>query len=297
MVIQDVAGSAAALGSALGWAVGAILFRKLGDALSPLAMNLTKSVLGTLYLAALLFFFGFESVSQPHFLLLGASGLLGIAVGDSFFFKSLMYLGPRMTVLAEMLGPILTVFFAVLFLKEKISLLTGLGIVLTLGGVAWVLWEHAGEDKARILRWKGLQFSVLSGLCMSLAIILAKKALAETSALEATFIRLLWAAAGLALWGGLSRQLVQWIKPLSDPKLLRLAVLSAFVAIFGGFWLFLVALKYIDASVATVLNSTTPLFILPLSAFWQKEKISLRSAFGALAAVAGVALLVFQTHF
>jgi len=40
-----------------------------------------------------------------------------------------------------------------------------------------------------------------------------------------------------------------------------------------------------------VLNSTTPLFVLPMTARLLKEKISARAVGGAAVAVAGVALL------
>ncbi len=293
-MVSVVLGSAAALASACSWAIGAILFRRLGDSLSPVAMNLTKSVIGTLYLGVVLLLFGFGPVNRQDFLFLGLSGLLGIAIGDSFFFKSLMYLGARLTVLAEMSGPILTVVLAVVLLDEKISLAVAIGMILVLTGVTWVLWEHAGRDEVRIARLKGVGFSLLSGLCMSASIILAKKALANTSAIQATFIRIFWAALSLSAWGLVSRSMNSWVRPLSNHKLLRLALLAAFVAIFGGFWLFLVALKFIDASIATVLNSTTPLFILPLSALMLKENISVRSLFGVCIAILGVALLILH---
>jgi len=255
-------------------------------------MNLTKCLIGMLYLGIPLLFFGLEPLSLRDVLLLGASGLLGIALGDSFFFHALMRLGPRLTVLAEMLGPILTVLSAVIFLHERLDAAAFLGIVLTLAGVACVLWENAGPRETRGVTLRGLGFSLLSGVCMSAGIILAKMAIVRSSALEATFLRLAWAAGGLSLWGCATRRLGPWLKPLSDPRAVRQAAAAAAVAIYGGFWLFLVALKHIDAAVATALNSTTPLFILPLAAGLLKEKLSPRAVLGAAVAVAGVALLV-----
>jgi len=254
-------------------------------------MNLTKCLIGLLYLGALLLGFGLEPVGRRDFLLLGASGLLGIAVGDSFFFNALMRLGPRLTVLAEMLGPVLTVMGAIIFLRERLSAQAGAGILLILAGVTWVLWENPGPPEAKKARLRGIAFSLLSAACMSAGILLAKLALSKNSALEATFIRLLWAAGGLGLCGAAGRRLGPWLRPLTDRRVLKQAFLAAFVGIFGGFWLFLVSLKYIDASIATALNSTTPLFVLPMTAWLLKEKISARAVAGAAVAVAGVALL------
>jgi len=279
----------------MAWALGAILFRRLGDTLAPPAMNLTKCLMGMLYLGIPLLCLGLEPLGRRDLLLLGASGLLGIALGDSFFFHALMRLGPRLTVLAEMLGPVLTVLSAIVFLHERLNAAASWGIALTLAGVAWVLWEHAGRRETRSVTLRGLGFSLLSGACMSAGIILAKMAIVKCSALEATFLRLAWAAGALSLWGCATRRLGPWLKPLSDPRAARQAAAAAAVAIYGGFWLFLVALKRIDAAVATALNATTPLFILPLAAGLLKERLSPRAVFGAVVAVAGVALLVFSS--
>ena len=66
--MNSLLGSAAALLSAASWALGSILFRRLGDALSPTAMNLTKCLIGLLYLGALLLGFGLEPVGRRDFL-------------------------------------------------------------------------------------------------------------------------------------------------------------------------------------------------------------------------------------
>jgi drug/metabolite transporter (DMT)-like permease len=42
--------------------------------------------------------------------------------------------------------------------------------------------------------------------------------------------------------------------------------------------------------VATTLNSTSPLFVLPLAALWMKERITVNAVVGAVIAVSGVAL-------
>jgi drug/metabolite transporter (DMT)-like permease len=68
--------------------------------------------------------------------------------------------------------------------------------------------------------------------------------------------------------------------------------LIAFVGTFGGFWLSLFSLKYVDASIASTLNATTPLFILPLVAIMLRERISLRAFLGAVIVVGGVALIL-----
>ena len=90
-------GGIAALISAATWGIGSILWRKIGDKISPFSMNLSKGILGSLYLTVVLLIIGFQPLTVRDFVFLGISGLLGIALGDTFFFMSLMNMGPRLT--------------------------------------------------------------------------------------------------------------------------------------------------------------------------------------------------------
>lgn len=286
-----IAGSLAALVSAAAWAFGSILFRRLGDEVSPFGMNLGKGIIGILCLGIVTLLVGIGPVTGRTFLLLGLSGLLGIALGDTFFFKALIQLGPRLTILLGTLGPVFTVILAVVFLRERPSLLAWMGIPLIIGGTTWVLWERAPREKLKVKWTYGIKYALLSAISMSLGIIFAKIGVASCSTLQATFIRFLWSVIGLTFWGCVTSELRNWLMPFRNSRLLKLMFFTALFVIFGGFWLFLVALKYIDASVAAMLNSTTPLFILPMAVFLLKEKISFRAIVGAILAVGGIILI------
>jgi drug/metabolite transporter (DMT)-like permease len=60
------------------------------------------------------------------------------------------------------------------------------------------------------------------------------------------------------------------------------------VVTFGGFWLSLLALKYVEVSIASTLNATEPLFILPLSAIFLKEPITKKALWGTAIALLGI---------
>ncbi|OGS52293.1 MAG: hypothetical protein A3J79_03315 [Elusimicrobia bacterium RIFOXYB2_FULL_62_6] len=285
-------GGSAALLSAAAWALSSILFRRLGDEASPSGMNLGKCIIGTLALGAILAFTGMQLVSLRDFIYLGLSGLLGIALGDTLFFMALMNLGPRLALLLGALGPVFTVVMALLFLGERPSLQVWGGIAATLAGVNWVIWESVPKEAVeRGHRMKGIWYGVLSIFCNSAGIILAKAGVSSVSALEGSFIRFFWGMLGLLAAGVFAGQLKAWLAPFSDKGRMRLLMSAVLVAIFGGFWMFMLALKHIDASVAVVLNETAPLFVLPMAWFMLKEKISPRSIVGAVIAVAGIVLI------
>jgi len=280
-----------ALTSAASWALGMILWRKIGEEISPFSMNLSKGVVGSFYLGIVLLFIGIETVNLSSFLFLGISGLVGITLGDTFFFMSLMQLGPRFSSLMGSLYPVFIAFSAVLFLGERPSLLAWIGIFLTVCGVFWVLRERIPQKEIVKNKTLGIKYSLLAIICTVAGVIFAKIGVASVPTIEATLIRLLWGVLGLVIWGFLSRQLKNWITPFKNLRLLKNISFVVFIVVFGGFWLSLLALKYMDAAIANTLTSTTPLFILPMGAIMLKEKISLRSVLGALIAVGGVALI------
>jgi drug/metabolite transporter (DMT)-like permease len=288
---QTYIGISAALLSAFSWALGSILFKKLGETLSPLAMTLVKGTVSLLLMGMVLCFIGFTSLEMEPLLLLAASGILGIAVADSLFFEALQDLGPHSLAVLMMLGMIVTPLFAVLILHETPTPLVWLGICLVVAGIAVVIYAKV-SDEGQTSSPRGIALGVLSVLCMSLSMIIAKKGLVSISAFQATFIRMLAGTAGMFLLGITTGRLKAWVLPFKEPKLLVFFALAVCVVTFGGFWLSLVAIKYVDVSVAYTLNSTEPLFILPLAALFLKEKITLQAVSGTVIAIAGISCLL-----
>ncbi len=289
-MLSGTIGGLAALGSAAAWAYSSILFRELGEDVSPVGMNLANSGIGILYLSAALFAAGWEPIGVRAVLILGASGLLGVALGGVLFFRALMCLGPKRMMLLGLLCPVATVALSVVLLKERPSAAAWAGSSVIFAGLILALWKSPASDpRAKLI--PGIAYSLLSALCTAVSVVLSKVGVAQVSALEATLIRHLWAAAALLLWGVSTRRIGDWLAPFQERRLARLVFFSTFIVIFGGFWLSMVALKFIDASVATVLNMTEPLFILPLAALLLKEKATAREIAGAALAFAGVALI------
>jgi drug/metabolite transporter (DMT)-like permease len=281
-----------ALASAASWALGTVLWRKIGEEVSPFSMNLGKGVIGSLYLAAAFLVIRLEPVSTHDFLYLGISGLLGITLGDTFFFLSLMHLGPSLSSLMGTLIPVSVAFSAVIFLGERPSFAAWAGICLTVSGVAWVVQARQPRQGLVKSKSRGVVLRLLSVIFMTAGIICAKIGVRSVPSVQATLIRMLWGVAGLLLWGCLNRQLRGWVAPFRDLKLLRKVALIVFIVVFGGFWLSLLSLKHLDASLAGALGSTAPLFVLPIAAILLGERISLKAGLATAVAVGGVALML-----
>jgi drug/metabolite transporter (DMT)-like permease len=283
-------GITAALASAASWALGSILFKRLGESLSSLAMTLAKGTVSILFLAVALLIIKADPIQLEPLLLLVFSGFLGIAVGDTCFFEALRDLGPHAVVVLMMLGQVLTVLLAVLFLGDTPTLAAWIGIVLVIVGIGVVIFPKLGAGGS-LSNIRGIIFGLASVLSMSVSIIVAKKALDTVGTIQATLIRMIAGTVGVFLFGLACRRLEHWVLPLREPKLAIRFVLSVCVVTFGGFWLSIVAIKYVDVSIANTLNSTEPLFVLPLTAILLKEKITLQALLGTLITLGGIVLL------
>jgi drug/metabolite transporter (DMT)-like permease len=278
--------------SAFSWAAGAILWGKLGERLSSYSMNLAKTAIGTLYLGGALLSVGIEPIPARSIVYLALSGILGIAVGDTFFFKSLVKLGPRRASLMGALNPVAIAVTAAAFLGERPSPGAWAGILATTFGVGWVLWERTSAEPCLESGSSGVRWGLLSVLCTAGAVLLAKVGVASVPTVHAAWIRLLAGSAGLALWGASRSELGGWVAPFRRWTLVTKVAGVVAIVVFGGFWLSLVALKHVDAAIAGSLNATAPLFLLPMSAVFLKEKLSRRAILGTGIAVGGVALLL-----
>jgi len=287
-------GILAALGSAASWALGAVLFKKLGDQLSSPAMTLVKSLMSAALLGLVLLFIGFTSLSSNALTLLIVSGVLGIAFGDTLFFAALKELTPHTLIMLLTGGQVLTVLMAVVFLKESPTPLAWLGIALVISGIFIVVRANlSGKKEASPL--KGIVLGALSVVCMSTSYVIAKRPLEEpASAMEATFIRMVAGAVTMLILCVFTGQARNWWQPFRERSLLGQFFLSVAMITFGGFWLTFVAFKQLDVSIASTLTSVEPLFVLPLGVIFLREKVTFRALAGSVVAVTGIALLCFS---
>lgn len=288
-----IIGIFAALGSAASWALGSILFKRISESVSVFGMTLSKGIVSLLLLGGALLLSGMEAtMSVAITWQLCLSGLLGIAAGDTFFFAALRDLGPKLLVVFFMLSQALTALLAVAILGEAPSLQCWIGIAVVIAGVALTLWIRIRRDEAaRPTQLRGILYGLAAMLCISFSIIIAKQALASTSPLWATFIRMAAGTAGMLLLGFGAHSLGDWLRPFQNRRLSLLFIASVCVVTFGGFWLSLVSIKYVDVTVANTVGAVEPIFVLPLAAVMLKERVTRLEASGALLTVCGVVLI------
>ena len=270
------------------------MFQQLGQQIPAVALNFFKGVIAIICITLILVPYGFSSIPRDSFLLLSLSGLVGICLGDTFYFLAINRLGSRLTLLIGTLIPVVSALIAFMLLKERIPFGAVVGLSLTITGVAYVLWDRT-EIGSSVSNWKaGLFFAALFVLTNALGIIFTKVGVENVPSLDATLVRTFWAVLGLLFWGLVTRSLVRWSVPIKEKKIRNRLLVASLVGAFLGTWFSVLALKFTHTAVAVTLNSTSPIFVLPLAAWILKERVSRRAISGAIAACLGVAAYFFS---
>jgi len=292
-------GEFAALATALCWSVTSIVFTAAGRRIGALQVNLYRLPLAVLLLAVTYFLWvGRLDVPLQAVFWLAVSGVVGLAIGDTFLFQAMVTIGARLSMLLLSLAPPMTAILAFLFLGERISFVGILGIGITLAGVSWVVAERTPQPSGRRARisGKGVLLGILSALGQAVGLIFAKKGLIpEMHPLLATLIRML--SASVILWP-LSLLIGKVKNPLTmfrrDHTALKLVLAGVVFGPFLGVTLSLLSIKYTDTGVAATIMSTVPVIMLPLVVLYEKEHVSWRAALGAVITVIGIALLFLR---
>ena len=292
------AGQFAALGTALCWSAGSNFFAAAGKRMGSQVLNRLRLTVACAFLmTALLVLHGTPWptwATRPQLVLLGVSGLIGFVFGDAWYFRSLVILGPGRAALMACTAPIFTALIAWPVLHEAPGRLAALGMLLTIGGVAWVVsarsdiaHEHA-EGSAAV----GVMAGVLGGLGQAGGYVLSKMALQTgIDPLSATVVRVSVAAVTIWVIAALRGELPRTLAALGDRRAAAFMVGGAFCGPFMGVTLSLAALQFIAAGIASSITAVHPVFTMFLAARFHREKLTLRALAGAVIAVAGVIVL------
>lgn len=280
--------------SAAAWAVGVILYRQLGATLPPLQLNLLKNllVMGMVAIAVpLVHGFALPAFTAAQVAIAMASGVIGIAIADTLYFRALNQLGAgRMGVLGNFYSPAVIVL-SVLFLDERLTLVQLVGFGLVSLGV-FLVAERRPDDAGNgrdLLR--GLAIGFIAILLMAVAIVMVKRTLEAQPLLWVTGLRMGGAVVGLLLLGLPMRRGLPLLPPASTVPWRKL-VAAAFVGQFLSMVLWLGGYKFTSASVAAILNESSSVFILLLAWAWLKEPLTRRALAGVALTIAGVACML-----
>lgn len=295
---MNFTGEFAALATSFFFAMTALIFTKTGRIVGSQVTNRMRLMFALIYLIVLnLIFFGEPlpfSAESSRWIWLALSGVIGLSLGDAFFFQSLISVGPRLGSLLLSLAPIFGSVIAWVFFGEILTALQITGIILALAGIGWVVVSHAEPPNTPHGQTKrGVLFGVLAGLGQAVGLVLSKQGMfGDFSPFQANAIRMLAAVIFIWIWTAFDGRTGATFKALREkPRVIPLLALGALVGPVLGVTSSLLAVQHAEIGVASTLMALPPVIILPISYFAFHEKIGWQAIVGTVLAIAGVAIL------
>ena len=286
-------GEVFSISSAACWALGVVCYKRLGDRLPPVALNLLKNgIVVALMIPTVLLVHGF---APPHFewWTLGLSvlsGIFGISVADTLYFRALNTLGAGRTgVLGNLFSPCV-ILMSFLFLDERLTLLQFAGFALVMFGVLLVNQPRLDEPLPKAQLRRGLLIGVAAIVLNAAGIVMVKPVLEREPFFWVALVRMIAALLPMLwLWQVLpAHHRIPSLRAVPWPLLILAAVLGQYVAML--FWLG--GYKYTSASVASILNETASIFILLFAWAVLKEPLAPRKLLGVAFTFGGVGVML-----
>lgn len=285
-------GIVAALTSAASWAFGTVVFESIGKTMPNAGITFVKSFLSIVLIASMAVFHGgLEQVVLRDAFVLSLSGILGIAIGDTLFFVSLQDLGAKVQVLYFMLGQVVTMVMSFLLLGDVLVVGQYVGAIILLFAIVVVTWGKQEDHPNKV---RGIVLGLISIVCFSVSTILIKYTDTEIDVISATFYRMLSGTVVMIVVGTASGNIVSWLRPLKNVSTLVLFVLNVVVITVGGFMLSMYSIQHLSVSLASVLATTEPVFVIFIAFLIKKERIKFREGMGAMIAITGLLILIFS---
>lgn len=290
-------GEMLSLMAAVLWAFAVIMFKKSGERIPPLALNLFKNVLAALLFIptiAILAKGRLPAVPGSDYLVLIASGVLGIGIGDSLYFYSLNLLGAGLSAIVVCLYSPFIIMLSVLWLGETMSALqaAGAGLIITAIFIATYRRAGHGEERPRH-NIAGIMFGILANAANAVSIVWAKPVLERTPVLWTAEVRLLSGIVALLLLLAILPGRKRIIAPLKTHQRWRATVIGSIIGAYGAMMVWLAGMKFAKASIASALNQTSTVFIFIFAWLILKEPVNLKRIVGIILAFAGVFLVTF----
>ena len=299
--MMHVYGEIAALLTSVCWAFNSVVFTRAGKRVGAVTVNYMRlwiAVPALLLIHWLLFGTPFPFDAGPRrFLYLGVSGLIGFVIGDTMLFESFLLIGPRLAMLLALLVPVVSSLLAWVFLGEKLLALEIASMLVTIGGIAWVVAERTARVDALSFRQPqkyrlGILLAIGGALGQAVGLLFSRLGLAGGySAISATLVRVSVSALALVIFGIFQGKIHAHLLKMKDKKALLEITAGALTGPALGVVLSLVAIAHAHIGVASTLMSLTPVFLLPVAHFLFREKITSRAVIGTLIALMGVVLL------
>ena len=289
-------GTVAGLIGAMLYAFSIVVYRSQKGEIRPLAISATKMWVALPFMALLMllpfvpspFLLPFETV-----VLLALSIIIGAVIGDTLYLTSQERIGVAYAFPIAMSFPILTYALTISFLGESLILSRLTGVIIAVLGVIVISSEHnkATDESSQFKKWDivGILLAVLTSILYAVGTTILQVGVTDVDPITGNFVRVL---SGSILFAPMFMVARYKGMPLPTKRATKFVVVAAFFGMAIGSLLYVMGVKYAGATIMSVLGSTAPLFAIPVSIFFLKEKVTRLAGIGVLLTIVGVVLVV-----
>lgn len=288
-------GEIAAILVTLMWSGTSFAFTALARKHGAIQLNVDRMIVASIYILATCFMWNIDlGLSQQQLILLTISGIIGLVIGDSFYFKAFSLIGPRLSVLIMASSPFFSAILSYFVLGETLPSIAILGMIVTIAGIGIVIYFRDTENAVFEFSKKGFLFAMIGSICQAVGIVITKQAfiLGDLNPIIGTFYRLLTAFIILLPISIYAKKYIHpkevyWKNKSSMVGILLGSMFGPFLGISLSFY----AIQHTKIGIASTLMSTSPIIMLPISKFIYKEKINFWTVVGSILTIVGVSLL------
>jgi len=271
------------------------MMKDLSKKLDPFTLNASRALSGglSMLLVALVMgkTTGYDALTPERLFFLFASVIIGGGIGDTCYIASLPRIGVSRAFPIASTYPALTLLFGLIFLHERINLAIITGLVLVLAGIVLIsgLQVKNRAGSALPVTTSGVAFALVASLCWGAGTALVAPGIEGLDSLMVASVRT--PAYALVLCGIVAlRKSYSELFKLSRKEWLVLTA-SGVMGWGLGSVLFLLTVSLVGPTRGAILTSTAPLFALPLSVIFLKERVNLSMLVGTVLTVGGIILV------
>jgi drug/metabolite transporter (DMT)-like permease len=279
------------------WGLAVVLFRRSGESMPAFELNLSKNVLAfSLMVPTVLVWHGVEipDFTTGELVVTLVSGLLGIALGDTLYFRALNLLGAGRTgVISSLLSPFV-ILLSALFLGERLGPWQWGGFALVMAGILLVTWRRhrreVGEEDLRL----GVVLGVAAIFAMAVGVVMVKEILETRPFMWVAELRLAGGLAGMLLLVSLRRRWAHVVNVYRQPHRWGVTLLAGGLGGYLSMMLWLAGYKLISASEASIYNEAQGAFVVLFAWLILGETIGARKVAGLGLTLAGVLVMLLN---
>ena len=256
----------AAISAVFFWTFACSIWRKESEHLLPIQINIYKNFLASMFFLPVVLTISWYSNINSIFILI-ISGIVGIAIGDTLYIKSLKIIGTRKTLSFEALTPIIATSIGTLSINEIYPQRVWIGSLIVSFSLFMIVRQNTFQkDQSSAINILGILCALGSVLCAVFAALLSRIILISSSLtpLQTTEIRLFSASIFLIL---IFRK--DFLTIISNKKITikshKNLVLSTLLGTNFGILFQQIVFKFLPIGIGWTLLSLSPIFALFLS--------------------------------